>query len=321
MHYNEIFVNAFRNAGFDVVYQPSCLINDYNQHCWPIKFPEVNWTDNTVVVMHTQDFVSINNGKCPELELIENHFGERSNRVVVIHWNIDLHTVYNGPLHLMYFPTHSYELLNKLSKTQEDWNVSLFRKRTKNWQCLNGTTRKHRELIAYYMQEHFTNGILSFGERIPLPEWDFSTYYGCENELNWIRLLPVYADCKVNIVTETQYYESPGIITEKTLMALLGLQVPIVIGYPGIAEHCKRLGFDMFEDLVDHSYDNMPDDARWKAAIDLNKGLINGKFDRNLILDRLLWNQNYVLNKWPNLLVEQFNDNARDIVEYLRRLS
>ena len=316
-HYNEVLVQPFRQAGFDVVYKPSCCQIPYDGKCWPISYPDVKWNDNTVVIMHCQDFVTIDNNGCPELRAIEAHFGSNASRVIVVHWNIDLQTVYTGPLTLLYFPTHSYELLNNLAQTQEEWKPGLLTERSTNWQCLNGTTRQHRELIAYYMQEHYQNGILSYGEEIPLPKWDFSTYYGCENETNWQRLQPVYSSCNVNIVTETQYYETPGIITEKTLMAFLGLQVPVFIGYRGMIDHIEGLGFDVFRDLVDTSYDYWDDDVRWKDAIELNKDIINGKFDRNQYIERLKRNQDYALNTWSELMVDNFNSDAQEILDRL----
>jgi hypothetical protein len=320
-HYNQVLQEPFKQAGFDVVYEVAALQPPYTPGMWPLRFPVVDWTDNTVVIMHCQDFVSIVNGTCPELLAIEEHYGARANQVVIVHWNINLQSVYTGPMHLIYFPTHSYRLLNILADTQDEWKPGLLSNRLTNWQCLNGTTRRHRELIAYYMQDNFTNGILSFGNRIPLPNWDFSTYQGCENETNWLRLQPVYSQCNVNIVTETQYYETPGIITEKTLMAFLALQIPVFIGYQGIIDHIEDLGFDVFRDLVYTEHDYQEDDVRYKDAIDFNKDVINGKFNRGDYLERMLRNQEYALNVWPELLVEQFNNNVRGILENLRQSS
>src|SRR5210317_355423 len=117
-HYNQLFTQTFQQLGYRVVYQPSCLINNYDQKCWPINFPDVQWTDNTLVVMHCQDFVSIRNGECPELIAIEKHFADRASQVVVVHWNIDLDKVYSGPMRLLHFPTHSYELLLNLNASK-----------------------------------------------------------------------------------------------------------------------------------------------------------------------------------------------------------
>lgn len=312
MHYNSLFVNTFQNLGFLVVYQPSCLQQPYNQQCWPIHYPNVIWTDNTIVVMHCQDFVSIQNNSCPELVAIEQHFGDRAAQVVVVHWNYDLHTVYTGPLRLIYFPTHSYELLTNLNATAHQWKDHLIKPRQYNWQCLNGLPKLHRRWVANQLK-HYSNGILSLGTEIPLVEYDYSTYHNCNNEENWQRLLPIYSNCDVNIVTETQYTECPGIISEKTLMAFLALQVPIVIGYRGIINHCRQLGFDMFDDIVDNSFDQFDDHNRWKQAIELNCKLLTTKINRSRLADRLLANQQHALS-WPARLQTNFKQQVLQVM-------
>jgi hypothetical protein len=309
-------------ADFDVIGKWSALVPPYNNNSgWLLDYPDVKtWHSNTIVIMYLQDFVTVKDGRCLELEAIENHFGEKSNRVVVVNWTMDLEKVYTGPLNLMYFPWHSFELLGNLNDNRSEWESTLDAERTIPWQCLNGTARSHREIIADYVNKHFDNGILSMGDDIPLPDWPFNTYFGCENETNWMRLLPVYSQCAVNIVTETFYY-TPGIITEKTIMAFLALQVPVVIGHKGIVEQLERLGFDMFRDLVETDYDTYDNGTRWHQALELNRNVIEGKFDRSLYMDRLLRNRNYALEVWPTLLLEQFNSSAQDIQQNLRQSS
>lgn len=313
IHYNQLFVNTFEQLGYSVVYQPSCLINNYDQQCWPIQFPSVNWTDHTLVVMHCQDFVSISDGACPELQAIEQHFGERANQVVVIVWNIGLETVYNGPLKLIHFPTHSYELITNLAYEKEKWIDNFNKPRTRLYQCLNGIPRRHRIQVVDHLQKHYDiiGKFISLGERITLPEYDYSTYFGCENETNWYRLQYVYSNTAINIVTETQYTECPGIITEKTLFAFLAQQIPIVIGYPGIVDDCESLGFDMFRDIVDTSYDHQTDANRWRNAIDFNKKLLKGKTPLPDINQRLKNNLETVL-KLPDVLVECFVNTVQE---------
>ena len=143
-----------------------------------------------------------------------------------------------------------------------------------------------------------------------MPQWDYNTYFGCENETNWQRLQYVYTDATVNIVTETQYTESPGIISEKTLFAFLAQQIPIVIGYPGIVEDCASLGFDMFEDIVDTSYDHQTDVNRWRNALDFNRDLIMGDLQTD-VKPRLQKNLQTVLN-FPDYLVERFINTVRE---------
>ena len=313
MHYDNLFPETFEQLGFDVVYQPTCLQSPYDARGWPLRFPQVDWTDRTVVIMHCQDFVSIDStGRCPEIQAIEQHFGERANQVVIVHWNYDLKSVYSGPCHLIHFPTHSYEIMMRLQQPPYlNWQKRFQSERTRNWQCLNGAAKPHR-VCVHNMVKTFSGGISSLGNIDPLPydayhdvmEWEPGVHD--LNEGNFIRLSWLYSTTKINIVTETQYAETPGIITEKTLFALLAGQIPIVIGYPGIVEHCRLLGFDMFDDLVDTSYDTLHDTYRWSEALIRNKELLVNTPDLTPYADRLGAQQEYVLTKWPQKLIADF---------------
>ena len=174
MHYDNLFPQTFQQLGFDVVYQPTCLQSPYDARGWPLRFPKVEWTDNTVVIMHCQDFVSIDStGRCPEIQAIEQHFGERADQVVIIHWNYDLKSVYSGPCHLIHFPTHSYEIMMRLQQPPYlNWQKKFQSERTLNWQCLNGAARPHRACV-HNMLKTFSNGISSLGNIDPLPHDDY----------------------------------------------------------------------------------------------------------------------------------------------------
>ena len=93
-------------------------------------------------------------------------------------------------------------------------------------------------------------------------------------------------------------------------MAFLAKQIPIVIGYQGIVQHCADLGFDMFRQIVDTTYDNERDDVRWRMAIDKNRNLLQNGVDRSKLESRLIANQQHVLNL-PNIWLEKFNDKAK----------
>jgi len=318
MNYDTLFPHTFQHLGLKVVYQSRCLQIPYNLRCWPLRFPQVEWTENTVVIMHCQDFVSIDStGSCPELQAIEQHFGERANQVVIIHWNYDLKSVYDGPCHLVYFPTHSYEIMMRLQRPPYlNWQKKFQAERTRNWQCLNGIDRQHR-ICVHNMLKTFSNGISSLGKKDPLPYDAYHDNYHWKpgehdlNESNFIRLSWLYSTTKINIVTETQYTETPGIITEKTLFALLAGQIPIVIGYPGIVDHCRKLGFDMFDDLVDNSYDTLHDDTlRWSEALIRNKEFLINTPDLTPYAARLQAQQEYVLTEWPQKLIADFKEQS-----------
>jgi hypothetical protein len=189
--------------------------------------------------------------------------------------------------------------------------------KTSAWQCLNGRMCLHRRRAVDILQ-HWPNGVLSYGNDIPLDAWAYDTYRGTENEDNFMRLLPVYAKCQVNIVTETQYDEPPGIVSEKTLMAMIAQQVPIVIGHQGIVQDCRELGFDMFDDLVDTSYDSMPNDIRVEQAILKNQDLILGKINLAPYQERLQKQRSFLLDEFVTGTQQRY---IRDVEQLAKKLS
>lgn len=76
---------------------------------------------------------------------------------------------------------------------------------------------------------------------------------------------PVFYKSLFNIIVETSSQEDVGswtsiFITEKTFKAFAFRQIPIWFAVPGLVKKVKELGFDIFEDIIDHSYDSIQDE-------------------------------------------------------------
>lgn len=69
----------------------------------------------------------------------------------------------------------------------------------------------------------------------------------------------VFEPSLVSLITEPAFRERETIVTEKTIMALLGGTLPIWVGGWRIAGYMQSLGFDVFNDVVDHSYQDLAD--------------------------------------------------------------
>ena len=96
----------------------------------------------------------------------------------------------------------------------------------------------------------------------------------------------VFEPTCVSLITEPVYYERETIITEKTLMAMYAGTIPIWVGGWRIPDYLKQAGFDTFDDIVDHSYQDLADPAnRCRQAIALNQDLLR-YFD---ITKRIHW--------------------------------
>jgi hypothetical protein len=62
------------------------------------------------------------------------------------------------------------------------------------------------------------------------------------------------SECAVSLISESNQFEKSSVFTEKTLYSMFALTFPIFIGGYGHADQFKKMGFDNFEDVIDHSY-------------------------------------------------------------------
>lgn len=318
-HYNSVLTSHFKH-NYCVVYKPSALQMPYCPDSgWPVDFPEVDDLDheNLLIVIHFQDSLTFKNKRCLEIEKVEQFYGKYCSKVVVVIEDIHLESYYKGPLHLIWFPTFCYETMSQCYKYKSQWDSYSETQNTKTWQCLNGIPKSFRRHVAFYLQEKYNNGILSLGGGyINLPTHAYDDVYwnkGNDNPENFVMLDWVYRDCAINIVTETIYNTRPGIITEKTLFAFLAGQIPILIGYPGMISDFIDMGFDLFEDIVDTSYDWLPSEERWKAAINLNSELLKSNISRLDYAERIGFNKNYALKVWPQRCIDWYEKQLHNL--------
>jgi hypothetical protein len=84
----------------------------------------------------------------------------------------------------------------------------------------------------------------------------------------------------VSLITEPVLLEREALITEKTIMAIYGGTLPIWVGGWCQANVMQDYGFDVFDDIVDHSYQESTDPVeRCFLAIERNLDLLRD-FDR-----------------------------------------
>ena len=313
MEYTEFFQRTLSNLGLDVHGVWNAYDPPYNaQSGWPLKLPTIDCGPRTVLVMHFQDFVTFDQGKIVELERLEQFYGSNSNQILVTHMHHGLEKVYHGPIKLIEYSNHNCREMTRLAARWHECETALNQSRTYAWQCLNGRMCAHRRRAADILQS-WSNGWLSYGTEIKLPQWAYNTYRGTENDENFVRLLPVYGSAAVNIVTETVYDHTPGVICEKTLFAMVARQIPIIIGYAGIVADCKSMGLDVFDDVVDTSYDFLPNDQRVEQALLRNQDLIMGKIPIHHLQQRLADQSHYVLNNLTDWYRNNFVQQASQL--------
>ena len=113
------------------------------------------------------------------------------------------------------------------------------------------------------------------------------------NSQNYKQLLQktVFEPSCISLITEPTYIEREAILTEKTIMAVYGGTIPIWVGGWRCANSMQSLGFDVFDDIVDHSYQTLEDPLqRVRNSITLNKKLLSNFEITTSIIKRLQHN-------------------------------
>jgi hypothetical protein len=97
----------------------------------------------------------------------------------------------------------------------------------------------------------------------------------------------LYCNSATSIVTEPCFFERGNMLTEKTLMAIYARQFMIWPGAWKLAETTKQLGIDIFDDIIDHSYQYIEHPGkRVVEAFLRNKEFLNDRKMQEQLRDR-----------------------------------
>jgi len=132
----------------------------------------------------------------------------------------------------------------------------------------------------------------------------------------------------ISLVTESDNgdYDKVTVITEKTLFAVMGLTMPIWPGGHRHADAMQEMGFDVFSDLIDHSYQHestmfMRCFRAFKDNLDILKDLQNAKLIRQKIMPRLIQNREHLrsprLLDWYRTRIKDWSSCGKSIQDLL----
>ena len=176
-----------------------------------------------------------------------------------------------------------------------------------NWVLLNSQPRPHRDIITCYLlsKEYRKNGLISdsylnnrrldmstipnlFQSDILLGYDNFKSgtctkasippYTGNIFTNYHLILISIYAHTSLEIVTGSLFFEPVPFIGEKEIQVIYAQNFPIFINGPGVVKELSNFfTLDLFNDIIDHSYDTIQDPfARITHAVDTNEHLLNG---------------------------------------------
>jgi len=204
------------------------------------------------------------------LSLNKNTTQDRPHRVRLLCWFIK-NDLING--------SHISTLLKP-----DVWNKSIFQSSFNEIQSLYDYSDKFREM-----------------DRLIL-DWD------CEENMDSKLSLSVdsknlYYESFFSIVTETSFSNTKIFISEKTPKSINNLHPFLILGDWKIHSELKNLGFVLYDDLIDYSFDNIEDnDLRFIGFTQEVQRLIDNKdtiiewYKNNT--DKLIYNYNHLLNNF-----------------------
>jgi len=134
-------------------------------------------------------------------------------------------------------------------------------------------------------------------------------------------LVPLFKNSVVSIITETTSLEKFSTLTEKFPYCILGRNFPIIVGTLGNVELYRKMGFDMFDDIIDHSYDYEPNPFyRMKMAIDSNIKILTDKEFAVALYDKSKKRLDNNVKHYKKQYIKVLNDSIGNIDATLRGL-
>ena len=225
-----------------------------------------------------------------------------------MHLHDDIFVKYN-PLCIPFF------CATTVKEFQKENIVLNWTNKTKTFNFMINKLRPHRKKLLKLVEElNLTNYTYSLPWRenpftsLPVTNYMIGTETqmpqgirsgSIRNSQNYKQLLQktVFEPSCISLITEPTYIEKEALIDEKTIMAIYGGTIPIWVGGWRYADAMKELGFDVFDDIVDHSYQSLEDPIkRIDKSIELNLHLLSGFTMSPQILERLQHNLNLMLD-------------------------
>jgi len=277
---------------------------------WQIDTPSVDECQK----IYLQDDLTYKNDKVIELENYIKHYGDDINKITFYTWHKGLINAYPS-LNLVWYPLFLQQhWANAILHKEELLNNFNFDNKTNKFLCLNARVRPHRDIV-FEMVKHNKNCISSYmhrGIKSPLKDdWEVSDYRDwhlkrtkyLRNTKNLLTVSHLYNKTSFSVVTETRVTLPFDFITEKTTQCFLALHPALFVSNKFHVQMLRDWGFDVFDDIFDHTYDTVESDQRINRLFEDNKELLkNGLLITDSLKERLYKNREHYLHNFNDIL-------------------
>ncbi len=302
---------------------------------WPVNLIPFDGED---IHIWFQDDLTFFANKFVELESYQEYYKENIKHVYFYTWHEKIVDIYPD-LHIIPFPKflidHWINVQKNSAIIKESFHFDL---KTQKFLCLNGNHRKHRDtvfskifnnknMIYSYLFKNITIDSETKWSRNDYQNWhdvndnisyitydrpqvinstcaDATQQHLFRNTKNLLMAKDLYNTTCFSLVTETRYNLPCDFITEKTTQCWLALHPALYVSNKYHVAHLKNWGFDLFDDIFDHSYDSKSDSDRIDALFKNNQSQMeNGITLSNDIKQRLLKNREHYLKNFDKILL------------------
>jgi hypothetical protein len=212
--------------------------------------------------------------------------------------------------------------LKKLENKISTYNIN---NKTYTFSCLNRRITDERIFTVQALRDY---NLLDYGYVtvagliLPLTSKSDLTHYtdkfsGFERHNHWIdgigyssnvaNYLYIQQNIKSSINISVETLMTPFFPTEKSFLGFFTKQIPIILAEPGCINKLRQEGFDVFDDIIDHSYDTINNwQERINQAINLNQDALRN-FDIDVDL-RTTNNLDFLKNEWTDKKLQLLAD-------------
>jgi len=183
---------------------------------------------------------------------------------------------------------------------------------------MNRIQKPHRKITASRLDIYKTGNISlqSAGRELkyPSPSYDeYNVHY--DNLINLYGLTENFNSSFFSVVTESQYAEPYGIITEKTFNAIVAGHPFLMVGHKGCLDDLRSYGFKTYPMIFDEEYQHLPNADRIDHMIEMNEHWFVQKLNATDIFE---WDMetSEVVDYNLNFFFDEFGDSQ---VSWLRK--
>lgn len=270
-----MFIQTIRQFFPNSIIQDAALKYPITPAGWNIDMPgkdECRFEQKDFwLILNLQDMLTGGWGQMPyELKVIHDFYKGWAplDRIIVVTWPIGLAETWLDSFHVVEFSTHQYETWQSYSH-KEDYIRAAFADDNKrfenNFVCMNRIAKPHRK-ITHGRLNSFNTGNCSLqaaGIELKYPGLSFNDYDEQYNNLNnLLSLSENYNTSLFSVVTESQYAEEFGIITEKSFNAIVAGHLLMIVGHRHALDNLSSYGFQTYNKIFGEEYQHSSNQDR-----------------------------------------------------------